>query len=148
MSTTKDTSGTDEVCNSTTAHVRSGVAPYLVVRDADAAAKFYERAFGAVEAFRVPADPKGRHMHIHLYINGASVMLCDHFEEHAGHELRPPHGFTLHLQVADIDAWWKRALDAGVEVGMPLQVMFWGDRYGDVTDPFGVRWSMGAKVSP
>jgi uncharacterized glyoxalase superfamily protein PhnB len=48
----------------------------------------------------------------------------------------------LHLQVDDVDAWWQRAVDAGAEIVLPLQKMFWGDRYGQLRDPFGVLWSM------
>lgn len=135
-----------EIGESSTAPVKSGIAPYLVVRDASAAAAFYERAFGAEEAYRVPPDEKGRHMHIHLYINGGSIMLCDHFAEHMGDTVKPPQGYTLHLQVRDVEAWWKRAVDAGATVRLPLADQFWGDRYGDVVDPFGVAWSMGEKI--
>ena len=52
-------------------------------------------------------------------------------------------GYTLHLQVDDADAWWKRAVEAGAEPLMPVTDMFWGDRYGQFRDPFGVRWSVG-----
>jgi uncharacterized glyoxalase superfamily protein PhnB len=50
------------------------------------------------------------------------------------------------LPVDDIDFWWKRAVDAGMTVETELQVMFWGDRYGQVRDPFGVAWAMNAPV--
>jgi uncharacterized glyoxalase superfamily protein PhnB len=123
--------------------VLGGVAPYLGVSNASAAAEFYKRAFGAEEVFRHPADKKGRTMHIHLRINGGSVMLSDPYPEH-GYPLKAPQAFNLHLQVDDIDAWWSRAVAAGAEVTMPLQVMFWGDRYGQLRDPFGVIWAMGA----
>ena len=127
--------------------VLGGVAPYLNVDGAGKAAAFYVRAFGAKEVFRAPPDEKGRFMHIHLVVNGGSLMLCDPFPEH-GHPHKTPQAFTLHLQVEDVDAWWKRAVDAGAEVLLPLQVMFWGDRYGQVRDPFGVSWSLAAHVKP
>ena len=60
------------------------------------------------------------------------------------HPLEAPGAFMLHLQVDDVDAWWKRAIGAGAEVLLPVQEMFWGDRYGQLRDPFGVRWSIGA----
>jgi uncharacterized glyoxalase superfamily protein PhnB len=69
-------------------------------------------------------------------------MLCDPYPEH-GHPLKAPQAFTLHLKVDDIDASWRRAVEAGAQVVMPVQVMFWGDRYGQLRDPFGVLWSMG-----
>jgi uncharacterized glyoxalase superfamily protein PhnB len=122
--------------------VKGGVVPYLSVSDAAAAADFYIKAFGATEAFRYPPDDKGRYMHIHLYVNGGSLMLCDPFPEH-GHPHKAAEGYTLHMKVDDVDAWWKRAVDAGAEVVLPLQRMFWGDRYGQLRDPFGVLWSMG-----
>jgi PhnB protein len=84
-------------------------------------------------------------MHIHLYINGGSVMLSDPYPEH-GHPLQTPQAFSLHLQVDDVDAWWRRAVEAGAEIGMPLQKMFWGARYGQLRDRFGVTWSLSTPV--
>ncbi|HYG91478.1 MAG TPA: VOC family protein [Azospirillum sp.] len=120
-----------------------GVVPYVNVSDANAAAAFYTRAFGAEEVYRVPADDGRRLMHCHLHINGGSLMISDPFPE-CGYELKTPQSFVLHLQVDDLDAWWRRAVEAGAEIVMPLQEMFWGDRYGQLRDPFGVTWSLGA----
>lgn len=124
-------------------NVLGGVTPYLMLDGAVRAAEFYKRAFNATEVARHPVDDKGRTMHVHLYVNGGSLMLSDCYPEH-GHPYLAPQGFLLHLAVDDVDAWWNRAVEAGAEVLLPLQVMFWGDRYGQVRDPFGVRWSMGA----
>jgi uncharacterized glyoxalase superfamily protein PhnB len=124
--------------------VLGGVAPYLTVSNATAAAEFYGKAFGATPVGSMPPDANGRTMHVHLYLNGGSLMLSDAFPEH-GHPLQPPQGYTLHLQVDDVDAWWKRATAAGAEVVLPLQLMFWGDRYGQLRDPFGVNWSLAAR---
>jgi uncharacterized glyoxalase superfamily protein PhnB len=121
--------------------VRGGVAPYLMVDGAAKAADFYRRAFGAEEAYRHPLDEKGRTMHVHLYINGGSVMLSDFYPEY-GHAQQAPQAFNLGLPVKDVDAWWKRAVDAGCEIAMPLEKQFWGDRYGQVRDPFGVTWAL------
>jgi PhnB protein len=121
--------------------VLGGVVPYLTVEGAAKAAAFYGRAFGAKEVFRHPVDEQGRTMHIHLHVNGGSVMLSDPYPEH-GHPLKEPQSFSLHLMVDDIDAWWERAIAAGAEIVLPLQVMFWGDRYGQLRDPFGVTWAM------
>lgn len=126
---------------STNPEVLGGVAPYLAVSDAGGAAEFYKRAFGAREVNRMPPDEKGRMMHIHLVVNGGSLMLSDAFPEY-GHPLKTPQAFTLHLQVDDVDAWWNRAVEAGAEILHPLQRMFWGDRYGQLRDPFGVAWSL------
>jgi uncharacterized glyoxalase superfamily protein PhnB len=80
-------------------------------------------------------------MHIHLYVNGSSLMLSDAYPEY-GHAHQDPQAFNLTLQVDDIDAWWQRAVAAGAQVVMPVQEMFWGARYGQLKDPFGVLWSM------
>ncbi|MBL8266780.1 VOC family protein [Steroidobacter sp.] len=121
--------------------VLGGVVAYLTLDGASKAADFYIKAFGAKEAFRYPVDEQGRTMHIHLYINGSSLMLSDGYPEH-GCGAEKPQGFNLTLQVKDIDTWWQRAVDAGAEIVLPLQDMFWGARYGQVRDPFGVMWSM------
>jgi len=59
---------------------------------------------------------------------------------------RPPPAVTLHLQVDDADAWFARALAAGCTVAMPLADQFWGDRYGQLTDPSGQEWSIGSTI--
>ena len=122
--------------------VKGGVIPYLSLSNASKAADFYAKAFGAEEKFRYPVDEQGRTMHIHLYVNGTSVMLSDVFPEY-GHPLEKPQAFSLHMMVTGIDETFQRAVDAGCEVVLPVQKMFWGDRYGQVRDPFGVLWAMG-----
>ncbi|MDE2487748.1 MAG: VOC family protein [Alphaproteobacteria bacterium] len=119
--------------------VKSGVSPYLTVDGAARASAFYQRAFAAQEVARM-GGPDGKFMHIHLYINGASVMLSDAYPEH-GHPWVPPAGFSLTLEVDDADAWADRAIKAGAEVVNPVADMFWGARYGQVRDPFGVIWA-------
>src|SRR5690606_35713881 len=120
--------------------VRGGVVAYLQVSNASEASAFYQKAFGATEVFRVPPDEKGRTMHIHLYVNDGSLMLADPYPEY-GYPLERPQAFSLILQVKDIDAWWERAVAAGAEVVKPIEKMFWGARYGEVRDPFGVLWA-------
>jgi len=127
---------------------KGGVTPHLSIRDrrgAEAVA-FYKAAFGARELHCVPSDD-GRIMHCHLEINGGSVMLNDDFPEYRGGQTAAaPEGVTLHLQVNDADALWTRAVGAGASVLMALEDQFWGDRYGQLKDPFGHRWSIGAPV--
>jgi uncharacterized glyoxalase superfamily protein PhnB len=123
----------------------TGVTPYLVSSDARAHGAFCEKAFGADIVVQMPAEDGKRLMHSHLVINGDPVMICDAFPEH-GHPYTPPQGYMLHLQVEDVQAWWDRAVAAGAEVVTPLAVQFWGDRYGQVRDPFGVVWTMGGKA--
>jgi uncharacterized glyoxalase superfamily protein PhnB len=125
--------------------VLGGLVAYLTLDGVQKAAEFYKTAFGAEQAFMVPPDENGRTMHLHLYINGSSLMLCDGYPEH-GHPAETPQGYTMQLIVDDIDFWWDRAVKAGAEVTLPLQLMFWGDRYGQLRDPFGVSWAMNAPV--
>jgi len=122
-----------------------GVVPHLSLGDASGAVEFYKRAFGAEELQRLPAEDGKRLMHCHIRINGGSVMLADAFPEY-GHVLQAPGGYTLHLQVDDVEAWWARAVAAGATVVMPLADMFWGDRYGQLRDPFGVQWSLATPI--
>lgn len=123
----------------------SGLTPYLTIpsRGGQAAIEFYTRAFGAQEVMRHMAQDGERVMHAHLQINGGSLMISDEFPEHHGESDIKPKGVTLHLQVDDPDEWWGRALVAGAEPIMPLEDQFWGDRYGQVRDPFGHCWSIG-----
>ena len=128
--------------------VRSGgITPHLTIRDRKAAdaIDFYKKAFGAEELMRHPTDD-GRLMHASLKINGGYLMLNDDFPEHMGGPSEQPASFVLHLNVPDADASWKRALDAGAEVRLELADQFWGDRYGQVKDPYGFIWSIGAPI--
>ena len=123
--------------------VKPVVSPHLVVGDGAAAIDFYVKAFDAVELGRVPG-PDGRLFHAALQINGFMVMLNDDFPEHRGGiEASVPGGLTLHLQVPDADAVWDSAVAAGATVKLPLENQFWGDRYGQLEDPFGFAWSIG-----
>lgn len=106
-----------------------GVIPYLALDGAASeAADFYVRAFGAREIGRMPdAERPGRLMHCALEINGDSVMMTDCVAPWDGRSPKPQ-GFNLLLAVADGDAWWSRAVEAGCKVVMPFERMFWGDR--------------------
>lgn len=119
---------------------KSGIVAYLCLDGARKAAEFYKKAFAATEAFAQPPDDKGRTMHIHLYVNDASLMLSDPFSEH-GCGYAPAAGFNLTLPVSDVDGWWRRAVDAGCTSVMGPEDMFWGERYGQCKDPFGVTWA-------
>ena len=125
---------------------KGSLVPYLMLKDAAGASAFYQRAFGAEEVARMPAADGVKLIHVHLYLNGHSLMLNDPMPE-SGYPYVAPGGYTLTLMVDDIDSWFKRAVDAGATVAMPVETMFWGDRYGQVVDPFGVRWALnqGAK---
>ena len=120
--------------------VKGGAVPYLTVDGVTRAVELYKRAFGAEVASIQPPDAKGRTMHAHIYINGSSVMFSDPFPEH-GHPFQTPAGFSVLLPVQDVDSWYTRAVEAGCAATMPPQDMFWGDRYAQAKDPFGVLWA-------
>ena len=120
--------------------VFQGVIPYLSVDGAGAASAFYQLAVGAKHLRVMPAEDGQRFMHIHLEINGGSLMLSDAFPDR-GHAHQPSHSFTMQLVVADLDSWWRRAVAAGGKPTSEPQVMFWGDYYGALVDPFGVHWA-------
>jgi len=129
----------------------TGLTPHIQIGDnrAAEAVDFYTKAFGATEMTRHLAEDGKRLMHAHVVINGASLMLNDEFPEFvdpAEADVAGGGGLTLHLQVDDADAWFDRAVAAGARVAMPVQDMFWGDRYGQVVDPFGYRWAIGATI--
>jgi PhnB protein len=125
-----------------------GVTAHLTIRDGKAAdaIDFYRRAFGAEEVGRHMADDGKRIMHAHLKLNGGALMLNDDFPEFGHGAAGQPASVTLHLQVPDADAAWEKAVAAGGEVRFPLADQFWGDRYGQIRDPFGFSWSIGAPV--
>ena len=122
-----------------------GVVPHMVLSDASAASAFYQRAFGAVEVGRMPSEDGKKLIHCHLHINGGSLTIMDRMRDE---DPGPPRNVDLILTVDDIDAWWDRAVKAGAEVVMPVQKMFWGDRYGQLRDPFGVLWSLDEPGQP
>ena len=125
-----------------------GVTPHLTIRDGRAAdaITFYTKAFDAHEIGRHMADDGKRIMHAHLKVNGGSLMLNDEFPEFMSAPATSPGSLVLHLQVPDADAAWERATTAGAQVRFPMKDQFWGDRYGQVEDPFGFTWSIGAPV--
>ena len=122
---------------------KSGLIPHLVVKNAVAAVEFYKAALGAEEVRRMPTAD-GRLMHADLKIGDAHLFLCDDFPEYCGGVSRAPTGpspVTLHLCVPCADAAIEKAVAAGATATMPAEDMFWGDRYGQVIDPFGHAWS-------
>jgi len=130
------------------APVTAGVIPYLTMEDASAASAFYQLAFGAREVARLAADDGKRLMHCHLEINGGALMLSDNFVEYGAAPLQRSPSYTMQLVVTDGDAWWNRALRAGCTEKMPFSVAPWGDKYGQLADPFGVLWAINAPAKP
>jgi PhnB protein len=127
----------------------SGIIPYLTIAGGRAAeaVDFYKNAFGAEEVERHAAEDGKRLMHAHLRLNGGELMLSDDFPEYGNRApVGRPEGQRLHLYVSDPDAIWDKAVAAGARVEMPLADQFWGDRYGQLRDPFGHAWSIGAPI--
>ncbi len=126
--------------------------PYLVVSNAAAAIDFYKKAFGAVELVRHPAPGTDKLMHAHLVIHGGHLMLSDDFSSQMGGKSETPESLggspvTFHLHVENADSTWEQAVSAGAQITMPLEDQFWGDRYGQLRDPFGHKWSIGQTKS-
>lgn len=122
---------------------QQGVTPHLVCKGAAEAIAFYKKAFGAVETIRLPG-PDGKLIHARIEINGAGIMLVDEMPEWGSLSPLSLKGspVTIHLTVADVDAFIARAVKAGATLKMPVADMFWGDRYGQITDPYGHHWSV------
>ncbi|WP_214321073.1 VOC family protein [Nonomuraea sediminis] len=121
----------------------TGLSPHLFVLDAEAAIEFYRDAFGAVEVFRNTL-PNGVILFVELQVGDGRLLVSE--ETPALNALAPPtlggSPVMILLEVDDPDGVAARALSAGAEVEMPVQEMFWGERYGVLRDPFGHRWSI------
>jgi PhnB protein len=120
---------------------------HIVVRDAARATDWYARALGAEERDRIPL-PSGKLMSVELAFGESTVMVADEFLE-AGILSPLSVGGTstvLNITTDDVDSLWQRALDAGAEILYPLADAFWGDRHGQITDPFGHRWGLAQHI--
>lgn len=120
------------------------VTPALVVRGAAEAIEFYKKALGAEELVRMPS-PDGKISHAELKIGNSIIFVSDEFPNMG--VTRAPQTLggctsTLHLYVEDVDSSFDRAIGAGGKVSMPVADMFWGDRFGSFTDPFGHHWGI------
>jgi PhnB protein len=119
------------------------LTPTIAVDDAAEAIEFYKQAFGARERMRMPG-PDGRIAHAELEIGDSVLMLADpypHASAKPPKELGGTSGSVL-IYVENVDAVVQQAVDAGATVTMPVEDMFWGDRFGTVTDPFGHAWQL------
>ena len=122
------------------------ITPHLTVKGAAQAIDFYKKAFGAIERSRMPG-PNGLIMHASMKIGDSSFFLADEMPgmEGAGSTSPTKAGSTtvvLNLYVQDSDKLFKQAVAAGAKVTMPLADQFWGDRYGQVKDPYGHVWAI------
>jgi len=124
------------------------LTPSMVVKDARKAIDFFQRAFGA-EEIDVMTGPDGRVMHAEIRFGDSILMMGEEnpaWPQFKSAETLDGSPISLHFYVADVDAAFKRALDAGAKADMPVQDMFWGDRYGKVRDPFGHVWGLATRV--
>jgi PhnB protein len=123
------------------------LTPHIVVRGAAEASEFYARAFGAQERSRIPV-PDGRLMSLELAIGDSTVMVADEFPEMGVLSPLSVGGTSLVLQINtdDADALWERALAAGAEPLAELADGFWGERHGQLADPFGHKWGVAQRV--
>ena len=123
------------------------ITPHIVVRDAARAAEWYADALRAEERNRIPL-PSGKHMSVEIWFGDSAVMVADEFPEMGILSPQSLGGTStvLNLYVEDVDALWERAVGAGAEVLHPLGDTFWGDRHGQITDPFGHRWGLAQHV--
>ena len=129
------------------------VTPYLTIKGAAQAITFYQKAFGAKEETRMPAQDGKRVMHACLQIKGGQVFLCDEFPEHGGpgapsRDHPAPVAVALALtKPAEVDAIYKQAVAAGATSVLEPSDQFWGDRFAMLTDPFGHRWMLNAPLA-
>jgi PhnB protein len=123
------------------------VTPHLVCAGASDAIEFYKKAFDATEISRLPA-PDGKLMHASIRIGDSTLMLVDEAPQHGmlGPKSLKGSPVIIHLYVNDADAVAARAAAAGAKITMPVSEMFWGDRYGQLEDPFGHHWSVATHV--
>lgn len=123
--------------------VMHSVTPHLVCAGAAEAIEFYKRAFDAEVKFIMP-DNNGKVLNACLCINGSSIMLMDEMPDYnaLGPKALDGSPVTIHLMVEDVDSYFERAVKAGATVEMPVEDMFWGDRYGVLSDPCGHKWSV------
>jgi PhnB protein len=119
------------------------VTPHLVIRNAGRAIDFYKEAFGAKELFRMPG-PDGKIMHAEVKIGDSILMIGDEAPQYGCKSPQHLNGTPvgIYLYVENVDDVFQRAVKAGAEAVMPVQDMFWGDRYGKLRDPFGHEWSV------
>jgi PhnB protein len=125
----------------------STVTAHIVVREAAEAAAWYVEAFGATEISRIPL-PDGKVMAIEIAIGDSRVHVGSEFPQ-AGIVSPATIGGTatvLQVNVTDVETLWRRALAAGASVRHQLWDAFWGERHGQITDPFGHRWNLAQRI--
>ena len=114
------------------------ITAQLAIDGCDKAIEWYKKAFGAELLSRAP-DPSGKKVwHASMRVGDSVFFLNDVFPEMGGGAQTA----SLWIYADNIDSWWKRALEAGGKQTMPMMDMFWGDRLGQLADPFGNKWNL------
>jgi PhnB protein len=123
------------------------LSPHLAVDDAAQAIEFYKRAFGAKERGRMHG-PDGKIAHAEIEIGDSVIMLSDPMPQSPYKPPKELGGISggLYVYVDDVDELAQQVVDAGGKITTPIETMFWGDRFGSVTDPFGHVWSIATRV--
>lgn len=123
------------------------VTPYLTLKGAAEAIEFYKNAFGAKELTR-ETMPDGKVLHARVRIGDTIIMISDEFPNS---DTKSPTSLggttgTLHIYSRNVDSLWQQAVSAGAKAVMPLEDQFWGERFGQLVDPFGHRWSLSMRI--
>jgi PhnB protein len=131
--------------------VREGqhtITAHLIVNGADKAIEFYKKAFGATQTAPAHHTPDGKVMHAELKIGDSTLMLADEFPSMGAKGAQTLGGspVVLNVYMDNIDKVFNQAVAAGATVTMPLANQFWGDRYGQIKDPFGHSWALGQHI--
>lgn len=125
----------------------STITASLIVRNGANAIEFYKKAFGAQELYRFPGLDGKSVMHAEIKIGNSRIMLSDEFPQM---NCRSPQslggaGIYIHMYVEDADTTFNKAIAAGAKPTMPIIDAFWGDRYGQIEDPFGHIWGIATR---
>jgi PhnB protein len=117
------------------------VTPYLAIKNGVDALAFYKRAFGATEVYKL-IMPDGRLGHAEIRVGDSLLMLADEFPEYGGKSPKTLGGspVSMHLYVQDVDAFCQKAVAAGATQRKPVKDQFYGDRSGQLEDPYGHLW--------
>ncbi len=119
--------------------------PYLVVNDGSGALEYYKKAFNAKELHRM-AGPGGRIMHAEFKIGDSIIMLAEEMGPNRSPQSLGGSPVSIFLYVENVDSVFKQAVDAGGKADKQPENMFWGDRFGSLTDPYGHLWGLATHV--
>jgi len=133
-----------------TSHIYPGahtLNAYITIKECSKAIEFYKKAFDATERIKL-LMPNGLIGHAELEIDGSLLMMADENAEMGSKSPQTIGGnpMTFGLYVKDADKVFQKAIDAGATLVMPVENMFFGDRVGQVMDPFGYKWMISTHI--